>query len=70
MRKIVNKTYRNFLLVLKEIQKKGYEKDEAERLAHKIFANYSPNGKSIEALINDILPHSEYIKMYGEKNNI
>ena len=54
MRKIVNLTYNNFMLVMKKIMEKGYGKDEAEKITRHIFEQREafPEGLSVEALIN------------------
>lgn len=51
---IKNKTYRNFLRVMKRIENKGYTKEEAEKMTHNIFDNYNPNGLSICRMIDMI----------------
>lgn len=51
---IKNKTYYNFLRIMKRIENKGYTKEEAEKITHHIFDNYNPNGLSIMAMIDMI----------------
>ena len=59
MRPIKNKTYANFMLVLKQIEAKGYDQTEAEKITHHLFAELNPNGKSMEAMIAEVLPNGE-----------
>lgn len=49
MRTIKNKTYHNFMQVMKQIQAKGYDISEAERMTHHIFDEYlaRPEGLSV-----------------------
>ena len=64
---IKNKTYRNLMIVINKIQKKGYDFDEAERMARLIFDEFEarPLGMSIEEWVNRILPKEEYEKEYA-----
>ena len=54
---IKNKTYRNFMIVMKRIQNKGYGFEEAEQMTHRIFDQFEawPNGLSVEALTDMIV---------------
>lgn len=53
---IKNKTYRNFLRIMKKIEEKGYDKQEAEQITHRLFNNFNPQGKPIEVMADEILP--------------
>lgn len=53
---IKNKTYRNFLRIMKKIEAKGYDKQEAEQITHRLFDNFNPKGKPIEVMADEILP--------------
>ena len=59
MRPIKNKTYANFMLVLKQIEAKGYNRAEAEKITHHLFAELNPNGKSMEVMIAEVLPNGD-----------
>ena len=54
---IKNRTYRNIMIVINKIQQKGYEFDEAEKMAKSIFDEFEarPFGMSIEERIRRIL---------------
>lgn len=67
MKKIKNKTYNNFIYIMKQIQKKGYTAAEAEKLTHGIFDAYTanPNGISIETRLNRIISKDEYNRLYA-----
>ena len=58
---IKNRTYRNIMIVINKIQQKGYEFDEAEKMAKGIFDEFEarPFGMSIEEKIKRILPKEE-----------
>ena len=43
MRNIKRKTYNNFMLVMKHIQNKGYDFNEAEKITHNIFNQFENN---------------------------
>lgn len=51
---IKNMTYRNFMIVLHKIEKKGYAFPEAERMTRNIFEEFQacPEGLSIERRID------------------
>lgn len=57
MRAIKNKTYYNFIRVMRMIQAKGYDATEAERMTHRIFEQYEayPDGLSVLALVDMIV---------------
>lgn len=59
-----NLTYRNPMTVIKQIQAKGYDFDESERLARNIFAEFqsSPQGMSIEERVRRVLTKEEWEK--------
>lgn len=44
---MIKKTYRNFLHVMAQIKRKGYDKDTAESLTHRIFADYETEGERL-----------------------
>ena len=58
---IKNRTYRNVMIVINKIQQKGYEFDEAEKMAKTIFDEFEarPLGMSIEERVRRILPKEE-----------
>ena len=58
---IKNKTYRNLMIVIHKIQQKGYNFDEAEKMAKNIFDEFEarPLGMSIEERVRRILPKEE-----------
>lgn len=51
-----NLTYRNLMIVINRIMKKGYDFTESEKMARNIFEEFSarPEGLSIEARIEMI----------------
>lgn len=57
MRKIRTRTYNNFLLVMREIENKGYTKEEAEEMTRRIFDEYemNPVGLSVNARVERII---------------
>ena len=57
MKTIKNKTYHNFMYVMKQIQNKGYSFDEAEKMTHRIFNQFEacPEGLSVMQLIGMIV---------------
>ena len=61
-----NLTYRNLMIVIRKIMKKGYDFSTSERLARNIFRDFAacPNGKSIEERISLILTAEEYAAEY------
>ena len=63
-----NPTYRNLMIVIRKIMKKGYDFSTSERLARNIFRDFAacPNGKSIEERISLILTAEEYAVEYGK----
>lgn len=63
---IKNHTYRNHMIVLNRIMKKGYSFGEADVLTRNVFSNYGDgNGLSIEALTDRIITREEYINAYS-----
>lgn len=60
MKKIRNKTYANFMYVLKQIEAKGYDRTEAEKITNGLFANLNPDGKSMERMIDEVLTYAEW----------
>lgn len=65
MRTIKNKTYNNFVYVMRIIQAKGYDKTESEQITHSLFDRYNPNGLSIIEMANRILAKAEYETEYN-----
>jgi hypothetical protein len=63
-----NLTYRNLMIVIRKIMKKGYDFSTSERLARNIFRDFAacPNGKSIEERISLILTAEEYAAEYSK----
>ena len=61
MKAIKKKTYHNFMIIYKQMQRKGYDKTEAEKITHRIFNQYEscPEGMSIRALADMIIPANE-----------
>jgi len=59
---IKNRTYRNMMIIVNRIQRKGWDFDEAVRLARGIFDSYEarPNGLSIEQMEKRILTVKEW----------
>ena len=67
MKKIVKLTYNNMMLVIKEIEKKGYNFDEAFFVAQRFFETHenNPNGQSINSMVDRVMPKQEFIKEYN-----
>ena len=63
MRNIRKKTYNNFLLVMKQIEAKGYDKATAETITHQLFDRLNPQGLPMAAMIAQIVPAAEYANM-------
>lgn len=65
MKTIKNKTYYNFMYVMKQIQNKGYDFSEAEKMTHKIFNQREacPEGLSIAQLVDMIVPAEHAVKL-------
>ena len=40
---------------MKKIEAKGYDKQEAEQITHRLFDNFNPKGKPIEEMTDEIL---------------
>ena len=57
---IKNLTYYNLMVVVHKIEKKGYTQEEALPIARRIFAEYSPFGLSINALVDRVLTKEEW----------
>ena len=62
-----NKTYYNFMRVLKMIMNKGYNRVEAEEMTHKVFDNVDNSQKSLTAeyFVSRILSKEEFEAMYS-----
>jgi hypothetical protein len=54
------KTYNNVLKAIKLIEKKGYDFEEASKIALKIFDEHENDVMSIEWYINKIVSKDEY----------
>ncbi|MBR3240915.1 MAG: hypothetical protein IKF99_21075 [Oscillospiraceae bacterium] len=63
-----NLTYRNLMIVIRKIMKKGYDFSTSEQLARNIFRDFAacPKGKSIEERISLILTAEEYAAEYSK----
>lgn len=61
-RQIRNCTYRNMMIIVNRIQRKGWDFDESVRLARGIFAHFEacPNGLSVEQLERQIITVEEW----------
>lgn len=57
---IKNLTYRNLMIVIHKLEKKGYTFEEAEPIARNIFAEFNPYGTSIERMTDMVLTKSEF----------
>lgn len=66
MKKIKNKTYANFMYVLKRIEAKGYDRAEAEKITHQLFDQLNPKGISMNAMIDQIVTYDEWVVMKQE----
>lgn len=57
-----NRTYRNMMIVINRIQKKGWSFEEAVETARRIFDQFEahPLGLSIEALTNQVISREEW----------
>ena len=62
MKVIKNKTYSNFMYVLKQIEEKGYDRATAEKITHNLFAQMNPNGLSMQHMINGVLTYDEWVR--------
>lgn len=61
------RTYKNMVRATQMIADKGYEWDEANRMAIKIFDNYmSKNSNSVEFYIDKIMPKAEWLAYLKE----
>ena len=56
---IKNKTYHNFMIIMNRLINKGYNKEEAEKLAHNCFNN-AIDGRSPETFESMILSKADY----------
>ena len=66
MKKIKNKTYANFMYVLKRIKAKGYDDAEAEKITHQLFDQLNPKGISMNAMIDQIVTYDEWIRLLSQ----
>lgn len=55
-----NLTYRNLMAVIHKIEEKGYTFEEAGPMARRIFAEYTPQGLSVEERVRRILTKAEW----------
>lgn len=56
------RTYKNVVKATQMIANKGYDWEEANHMAIKIFDNYiSKNSNSVEFYINKIMPKAEWL---------
>lgn len=55
-----NLTYRNLMAVIHKIEAKGYTFEEAEPIARRIFAAYTPEGLNIEERVRRVLTKAEW----------
>lgn len=56
------RTYKNVVKATQMIADKGYDWEEANHMAIKIFDNYiSKNSNSVEFYINKIMPKAEWL---------
>jgi len=53
-------TYRNLMAVIRKIEAKGWNFEEAEKMARNIFAEYRPEGMSIEERVRRVLTKEEW----------
>ena len=60
-----NLTYKNMEKATKMIMEKGYEKEEANKLAMNCFANVNRKTPSVEFFIEKILTKEEYERTYN-----
>lgn len=67
MKKMVTKTYHNFLVIRNALMReKGYTPDEATKLTHMVFENVAANpGRHAEEFYRMILSKAEYEAEYG-----
>lgn len=56
------KTYNNVLRAVKMIEKKGYSREEAVKLADKVFNEHENDAMPVEWYIEKILPKEEWEK--------
>ena len=61
-RQMRNLTYRNLMAVIRKIEAKGWSFEEAEKMARNIFAEYRPEGLSIEERVRLVLTKEEWEK--------
>lgn len=64
MKTIKNKTYNNFIYIMNMIINKGYGKEEAEQITHRIFDSHNPAGLSIIETARRVMTKSEYETAY------
>ena len=62
---IRNQTYHNFIIIMNRLIKKGYNKEEAEKLTRNCFDN-AVDGRSPEIFESMILSKADYEKKYKE----
>ena len=72
---IRNKTYRNFIIIRnKLIKEKGYSREEATKLTHRVFENVFDDkdygNRPAEYFYNTILSAEEFAKEYPDYGKI
>ena len=60
MKPIKNKTYYNFMRVVRMIEAKGYNFEESAAISHRIFDEFNPQGLPILAMVDRIITKAEY----------
>lgn len=62
-----NLTYYNLMVVIRNIQAKGYDFETSKRLARGVFDEFAacPQGLSIEERVRRILTREEWEREYG-----
>lgn len=62
--RIRNRNYRNFMMVMKQIEAKGYDHDTSWEMTNGFFnqLEWHPDGISIETMVSMVIPYDEWIK--------
>jgi len=66
-RHMKNMTYRNLMAAIRKIEAKGWSFEESEKMARNIFAEYRPEGMSIEERVRRTLTKEEWEKECRER---
>ena len=62
------RTYKNMVKATQMIVDKGYDWEEANQMAIKIFDNYiNKDSKSVEFYIEKIIPKAEWLAYLGQR---